>query len=87
MSPDTLKEADYSSRRETFWSLACDMTTFLPFLLVSFSILGVLSIFSLFYVEPGTAASVIIRVNLVLNAVAFAVTAYILHRCGRRRRH
>ena len=81
-----MKRQEDPSKRETFWKVVCDMTMFLPLLLVSFSVIALLSLFALVYADPDAASYPIIKVNLGLNVGGFVLIAYILRRCGQRRR-
>lgn len=72
--------------KDEFWDIACGhMPQFRPLLSVLFSLL-VLTIWALGQVEPGTGASIIAKVDLVLIVAALAVGVFFKIRCQKHRR-
>jgi hypothetical protein len=72
------------SVRERFGDLVCGFRTYLAYLLVLETVLLVLSLFSFLYVEPDTAAFVLLQIDFILLAVTLVPTVLALVLCDRR---
>jgi len=73
------------SFKERFWDLICSAETQFQFLLIFTVTLLVLGLVALPLVERGTAAWVLLQLDLVIFGTVLALTLLVLRKCRSRR--
>lgn len=74
-----------STFRERFWTMVCGVEQALRLLFVLMAAFSVLTLISLFTVDPGTGTYLIVLFNLAVFVPTLLVVGILLQRCRSRR--